>query len=189
MFAQINFDSIFKTSPSAYALLARDLTFAAANDAYLQAVEWSAGNIIGSSIAAVFPRGSIDNPNERSQPVWDACQSVLAQKKPQTVMLLESLADSQDQAEGCWRAAHTPIFDDQGRVRFILQQLFKVTELQLLRQALRKKQADATEGFAALRDALPEADIEQDSLFRLFEQAPGFICFLRGPTQIGRAHV
>lgn len=182
MFAQINFDSIFKTSPDAYALVAHDLTFAAANDAYLQAVKLPAARIIGSSLTAVFPHeSSVARINRRRLSVWDACQVVLAQQTPQTV-LLENLLDNQSPAGVCWRAAHTPIFDHQGRVQFILQQLFKTTELQLLQQALGKKQAHATGHRAALPDTLPEVDIEQDSLFRLFEQAPGFICFLGGSS-------
>lgn len=194
MFARINFESLFGESSSAYALLARDLTLAAANEAYLQAVEWRGDNIAGNSIFTVFPPGPNSSDADRVQRLCDSCDYVLAERKPQTIVLMQCPGGGPDSSDVCWNATHTPIFDEHGKVVYILQRISIATELQLLRQALRKEhavslsqermEAEVARHEPALPDIAPELSARQDHMLRLFKQAPGFICFLRGERHV-----
>lgn len=193
MFARINFELLFKESSCPSALLGHDFTFVAANQAFLQTVGWSAENVSGRTIFSVFS-ADLSSAAEHSQRLYESCQHVLAEKKPQTVVLSACSNESPESGDECWRVDHTPIFDENGEVRHILQRISILTELQLLRQTLRKEQAvgstgktpeaDSSEQAIASRNGGPEWFAGQSHILRLFKQAPGFVCFLRGPQHV-----
>ena len=91
---------------------------------------------------------------------------------------------------GTWSATHIPVLDDDGQVAFILQHTVDITELHRPagpdRTAAEREQLQA----GVLRHArqVQEANVlletERQHLRRLFEQAPGFMAFVRGPQHV-----
>ncbi|WP_051971548.1 response regulator [Massilia sp. 9096] len=86
---------------------------------------------------------------------------------------------------------YQPIVDESGAVVGVFSQGNDVTERVIAEEALRRKQEELERMVAARTEALAEAhaalklagELQGDKthLQRLFEQAPGFICVLRGP--------
>jgi signal transduction histidine kinase/DNA-binding response OmpR family regulator len=86
---------------------------------------------------------------------------------------------------------YQPIVDETGAVVGVFSQGSDVTERVIAEEALRRKQEELERMVAARTEALAEAhaalklagELQGDKthLQRLFEQAPGFICVLRGP--------
>jgi signal transduction histidine kinase/DNA-binding response OmpR family regulator len=86
---------------------------------------------------------------------------------------------------------YQPIIDDAGAVVGIFSQGNDVTERVLAEEALRRKQGELERMIEARTEALADAhaalklakELQGDKthLQRLFEQAPGFTCVLRGP--------
>jgi signal transduction histidine kinase/DNA-binding response OmpR family regulator len=89
---------------------------------------------------------------------------------------------------------YQPIVDDGGMVVGVFSQGNDVTERVLAEEQLRRKQAElermVEERTRALADAhaalklANELQVDKTHLQRLFEQAPGFICVLRGPGHV-----
>ena len=89
--------------------------------------------------------------------------------------------------ERFWSATHSPLCDEHGEVRFILQHAVDLTELHQLKQVARalpqleQGVLDRARQVQHLSDALAE---ERSLLRQLFLQAPGFVCFLRGRDHV-----
>lgn len=85
-----------------------------------------------------------------------------------------------------WSATHTPILDEQGEVVAILQHTSDITELQAMKDSL--KQAAGHQPVQQLEQGVMSRarllQSEGEQLRRLFAQAPGFVCFLRGPNHV-----
>jgi PAS domain S-box-containing protein len=88
--------------------------------------------------------------------------------------------------ERFWSATHTPILDEDGAVRLILQHTVDVTELHHLRAADRNQQQEA--GVLQRAEHVQQTnfllDAERQHLRRLFQQAPGFVAVVRGPEHV-----
>lgn len=191
----IDFEQLFQRSPNAYMLLDRELRYVAANAAYLRVTATRLEDLLGRRIFDVFPNDP-DNPNNESvQLLRRSLERALASGRPDALALIryrvpQHTSQGIEVADRYWSATHTPIVDGEGRVAFVLQHTVDVTELQQLREA-----ASAAAGRAAdEKGVLDRArqvqednvllDVERSHLRGLFEQAPGFMCFLRGPEHV-----
>ncbi len=91
--------------------------------------------------------------------------------------------------ERFWSATHTPIPDERGEVAFILQHTVDVTELKRLEQAAKGAErsvlieAGVLSRAQAVQEANRSLEAERFRMIAMFEQAPGFVCFLRGREQ------
>jgi PAS domain S-box-containing protein len=198
-----DFKALFTLSPNPYMVLDRELRFVAANEAYLRVTASRLEDLLGRYLFDVFPHDP-DNPNNSSaRLLHESLGRVLATRAPDTLALISYRVPRQT-PEGAvvedryWSATHTPILDEAGQVAFILQHTVDVTELhQLKQQALSARagargDAVATEQLQAgvLRRAQLVQEVnsilysERQLMRRLFEQAPGFICFLSGPQHV-----
>src|SRR5690606_40730404 len=89
--------------------------------------------------------------------------------------------------ERYWSATHTPILDEQGEVMAILQHTSDISELQALKRSLEVAAAADQPRQQLEQGVINRARLVQDEgnqLRRLFAQAPGFVCFLRGPEHV-----
>jgi PAS domain S-box-containing protein len=195
--ASVHFDQIFERSPNAYMLVDRQLRFVAANPAYLAVTGSSLEALLGRNLFEAFP-DELGGPTLR-----ESFERVLTTRAPDTLALIHyrvpKRAPDGTPIEGTddrfWSASHIPLLDDAGNVEHILQHTVDVTEVHRLREAALDR--ERLEGASALQmeqgllgrarvvQAL-NASLEEERvhLRRLFEQAPGFVCFLRGPDRI-----
>ena len=195
----IDFQALFEHSPNSYMLLDRELRFVAANAAYLRETASRLEDLLGRHILDAFPHDPADPNNDSATLLRTSLERVLSTGEPDVLALIPysvpHLKDGQPTpAYRYWSATHTPILDEHGGVAYILQHTVDVTELQALRHAAsetaRPAEVDNKIGAGVLRRAheVQEAnvnlDIERRQLRRLFEQAPGFMCFLSGPDHV-----
>jgi PAS domain S-box-containing protein len=190
----INFESLFTASPNPYILLDSSLTIRGMNDAYLQVTMREREDLIGRNMFDAFPSDPA-SPGHRQ--LRASFERVIRDKVADHLPLIEyaiPLPNGQGFEERFWSASHTPLFNHDGEMTFILQHTVDVTELHRLRVMARSSApspaASALIETAMLRrvqavqevnDALEK---ERQHLRGLFEQAPGFMAALSGPDHI-----
>lgn len=198
-----DFRQIFEHAPAPFMVLDREFRYVAANRAYLQVTASRMEALEGRCLFDVFPDGPGDPDRQGALMLRASLERVLATGRPDTLALIPyKVTQHTDQGvvlqDRYWSATHTPLFDEQGQVRWILQQTEDVTELHRLRVAAHAE--SPTEGTASGRANWLEAGVfhraervqqekfllerERKHLWQLFEQAPGFVCILRGPEFI-----
>jgi PAS domain S-box-containing protein len=193
VFSRIDRDALFNASPNPYMLLDRAFTIVWMNDAYLAATGSAREDIVGRYIFDAFPS---DPASLEHRQLLESFERAFATRERDHVPLIRydiPRPDGSDEARW-WSATHTPLFDTNGEVAYVLQHTVEVTELQRLRAAANAPADQSTyatqvEG-AVLRRALDVEETsralleERDHLRRLFEQAPGFMAVLSGPTHV-----
>jgi PAS domain S-box-containing protein len=203
----VNFESIFRVSPNPYMLLDRELRFVAVNEAYLRVTSSRFDDIVGRNLFEVFPNDPGDPANESSALLRESLLKVLETKAVDVLAFIPyAITVERDgetvNEERFWSATHTPILDDTGEVAFILQHTVDVTELHRLKQRAAEPrvrtgasaqveapvpsvvEAGVLERAQQVQEVNLSLDAERRYLRRLFEQAPGFICSLRGPDHV-----
>lgn len=195
-----DFGQVFRLSPNPYMLLDRELRYVAANDAYLRVTASRLEDLLGRNIFDLFPHDPANPSNENAQMLRASFERVLSTREPDTLALITYRVPLHTETgivieERFWSATHTPLLDEKGEVSFILQHTVDVTELQRLKQAVQVAEAErahTTEllGAGVLQRAQQvqatnrTLDAERRHLLRLFEQAPGFMAFLRGNQHV-----
>lgn len=191
------FQSLFQHSPNSYMVLDRQLRFVAANDAYLQVTGKRLDELIGRNVFDEFPHDPADPGNESAALLRQSLERVLATGRADVIAFIRYRVPRAEDGDGriedrFWSATHTPIQDEHGEVAYILQHTVDVSELQRLRQAASHPAAAATTRMEAgvlerareVQETNQSLQIERAHLQRLFEQAPGFMAFLSGPTHV-----
>ncbi len=186
-----DFESLFRLSPNAYLLLSPELIILDASHAYLRTTGRSRAELLGKRIDEAFPPDPLQPDSTAVADLMASFQRVLSRKALDTLPLIR-YAIAREGAKGVvfedrfWSATHTPILDAAGDVQMILQHTVDVTDLQAMKLALRESagaqpQAQREEGVLSRARAM---QAEGYQLRQLFEQAPGFICFLRGEQHV-----
>ncbi len=191
----INFRILFELSPNPYMLLDRELRYVAANPAYTRAMGISLEGLIGRYIFDVFPNDPDDPSNRSATLLRESLRRVIANGQADVIALIPyrvpNVGDSGSVPENrYWSATHIPVLDDDGQVAFILQHTVDVTELHRPdgpdRTAAEQQQLQA--GVLRRARQVQEANVlletERQHLRRLFEQAPGFMAFVRGTRHV-----
>ncbi|MGH9310622.1 MAG: PAS domain-containing sensor histidine kinase [Vicinamibacterales bacterium] len=192
----VDFKALFEASPNAYMLLDRELRYVAANAAYLRETASRLEDLLGRRILDVFPHDPADPVNESATRLRNSLERVIHTGEPDVLALIRyrvpQLVDGRVEVEDrYWSATHTPIKNEHGAVVYVLQHTVDVTELQRLREAAPPGSAAANQAEAGVLRRASEVqetnvtlDTERRRLRQLFEQAPGFMCFLRGPDHV-----
>ncbi|MFP2924179.1 response regulator [Pyxidicoccus sp. 3LG] len=198
----IDFKSLFDSSPNAYMLLDRELRYVAANAAYLRVTASRLEDLLGRHVTDAFPNDPDDPNNASARQLRESFTRVLERRAPDHLALIvyrvpRETPESVVVEERYWSATHTPIFDARGEVAYILQHTVDVSELQRLKQAVRaaelardlsllpeQMEAGVLQRARVLQEANWSLDAERLHLRRLFDQAPGFMCFLRGRQHV-----
>ena len=179
--------AVFEASPNPYMLLDRELRFVAANPAYVRATGTTTDALLGRNVFEAFPHDPQDPRNENARLLRDSLERVLASRASDVIAFIPYRVPRERNGqvvleERIWSATHTPILDDGGNVRLILQHTVDVTDLH--------EAEDAGREFGVLQRArrVQEAnytlDAERQHLRRLFDQAPGFVAVLGGPDHV-----
>ena len=193
----IDFRAFFEVSPNSYMLLDRQLRYVAANRAYLDITGRRLEDLLGRNIFDVFPHDPEDPSNESATQLRQSFERVLSTGGPDVIAFIRYRVPGENGREGdrdrFWSATHTPIHGADGQVEYILQHTVDVTELMRLRQVAQRAPAgpDAAQMEAGVLQRAREVQQtnvsltgERARLQRLFQQAPGFMAFLRGPTHV-----
>ncbi len=184
----LDFAALLEASPNNYMVLDRDLRYVWANAAYLSTTGSTLPEIVGRHITDAFPHDPADPNNDSARLLRASFERVLSTGRAEAIALIPyrvQRAPGGVPEERVWSATHVPIHDGAGNVAFVLQHTVDVTELTRLRSA-----GPAEVGVGVLRraeqvqQAFHARDDEIRHLRGLFEQAPGFMCFLRGPDHV-----
>jgi len=183
-----DFGSLFRVLPSPYMVLDRDLAFVDANDAYCTVTERRRDELIGRGLFEMFP-----NPGESGRRLRESMERVLATDQPDSIAFLPYPIQLPLSAGGgfemrYWSCNHTPLLDQDGRTRFVVQNTVDVTELQRLKQIAYGPGGEPAPGESDILQRAQEIQAvnrslrgETEGLRDLFMQAPGFMAVLAGP--------
>lgn len=197
--APIDFEYLFEHSPNAYILLERDFTLVAANQAFLRVTGRRREELIGRKLFDAFPAAPGRSSREAIRRVQESLERTFAAGQRDMLALVEYPLARQTAAgpvfeERYWSATHVPVLGPDRQVRYVLQHIVDVTALQSLRQVLKDADAvrdvllplevDVFNRAQLVQDVNRSLHAERQHLLQLFQQAPGFICFLRGPEHV-----
>jgi signal transduction histidine kinase len=170
-----------ETVPDSYIVVSPEFTILTASNAYLLNTLKRREELIGRYLFDAFP----DNPaapHANAVRNWRASlERIIATGQPHQMALQHyDVLDPERPGhfvERHWKPLNTPVFDEQGKLRYIIHSSVNVTEEVLSRQALRQSQHRE-------HDALAEAERERQRLSHLVMQAPAAICLLQGPDMV-----
>ncbi|RPD47898.1 PAS domain-containing protein [Hymenobacter sediminis] len=170
-----------ETVPDSYIVVSPELIILTASDAYLRDTLKRREELVGRYLFDAFP----DNPaapNAHAVRNWRASlERVIATGQPHQMALQHyDVLDPERPGhfvERHWKPLNTPVFDAQGKLRYIIHSSVNVTEEVLSRRALRISQDRE-------HDALAEAERERQRLSHLVMQAPAAICLHSGPELV-----
>jgi len=190
----------FEASQNPYVLLTPDLRIVAANRAYLDVTGASREDILDQPLFAAFDSGPGAEAPENVRQVRASLEKArdTRQRDALAMVRFSIPRPGPDGAtvfeDRIWSATHTPILDNSGRVRLILQHTVDVTDLRRQGEAEPTTALDALVGGSVLRRAqLVQEDNrrlehERNRLVEMFMQAPGFVAILSGPDHVFQMH-
>ena len=197
----VDFKALFDLLPNPYMLLDRELRYVTANQAYLRVTSARLEDLIGRHILDAFPHDPLDPQNSNARQLRESLQRVIDTRQPDAIALIPYRVPRQTARglvleERSWSATHTPILEN-GEVAFVLQHTVDVTDLEQLKKAaagtlvanapsVMVEQDEA--GLLGRARRVEETNLlieaERSHLRRLFQQAPGFMAFLRGSEHV-----
>ena len=190
----INFEALFSASPNPYVLLDLSLTIVGMNDAYLHVTMRKRKDLLGRNMFEAFPS---DPDSSSHRQLRGSLEKVVREKTADYLSLIEyaiPLPNGQGFEERYWSATHTPLFNHNGEMTFILQHTVDVTELHRLRNLARTTilpsgpsaliETDMFRRAQAVQEANQALSEERQHLRGLFQQAPGFMAALGGPDHV-----
>jgi PAS domain S-box-containing protein len=186
-----SFETLFRISPNAYLLVDRELAILDANSAYLKLTARSLEDIVGQRIHEAFAADPQLPDATHVEELLESLGRVLRTKTADVLPIIHySIAVSAESGaayeDRYWSATHTPVLDEQGEVTAILQHAVDITVLQSLNNSLRSAESGQPlqQVEAAIMSRARSMQDEGNQLRQLFAQAPGFVCFLRGPEHV-----
>lgn len=189
----VDYRALFQLSPNPYMVLDRQLRYVTANGAYLRETGSTLDELVGRCIFDVFPNDPANPLNEPARRLRASFEKVLATRAPDHLPLIPYRVPRSGKSgtvteEEVWSATHTPVLDEHGEVAFILQHTVNVTPLDEGHAATALPPRQMEEGVLRRAQWVQEVnrslDAERQHLRRLFDQAPGFTAFLRGPAHV-----
>lgn len=173
----MDYQQVFERSPAPSVLLSRRLQITDCNSAFEQASGLPRETLLGQSLLELFPGQA-----EARYVLQQSFQQVLAGAPAHRIPLLAySLSVSAQEDRQYWSFTNTLVSDAHGQAAILCQPL-NMSEL------VRRGQLPQGEGSqpagALLLDLLGLLQAERERFDQLFQQAPGFICILRGPEHV-----
>jgi PAS domain S-box-containing protein len=195
-----DYQAIFSQSPYPYLVLSTDLTIVGASNAYLRSVGRALDDIVGRPLFEAFPTNPDDPDTTNADEVRRSIRSAIETGQPDTTAFLRYAVAVKTGTgmvrfeERYWSTVHSPIRDADGKVALVIQNAIDVSDLyQLNRQTnqaslnLTPEALEPSEKFnrAQMHEAISRIlSDERGHLRNLFNQSPGFVAVLVGPTFI-----
>lgn len=175
----MDYQQVFERSPAPSYVLSCDLKIIACNAAFEQAVGMPCEAMIGRQVFEVFPGRGMQN-----QVLLQSYQKVLSTATPHQIPVLEyQMTVSSERHDEYWTTSNTPLLDESGMVTAILSQPVNISELVRLRGQIAKTDTGNAINPLAM-DLFSILEAERERFSQLFQQAPGFVCVLRGPHHV-----
>ncbi|WP_165937748.1 PAS domain-containing protein [Methylobacterium segetis] len=184
----IDFSLIFSHSPNPYVLLDTRFALVDMNDAYLRVTMRERAELVGRSMFEAFPSdGGADVLRASLERVLET-----GQVDHLPLIRYDIARPEGGFEERYWSATHTPLLDASGAVALILQHTVDVTELHRLRSrgpenapgVVARIETDVFHRAEAVSHTNRLLDAERLRLRSLFDQAPGFMAVLTGPSHV-----
>ena len=162
----LNFEALFDLSPNPYLVMAPDFTILAANRAYLETTRRTLEQLRGLTIFEAFPSTQNGAENESGAMLRQSLQRAVELRRRDVLPLIR-YAVSRETAEGSvfeerfWSATHTPLLDERGEVRLVLQHTQDVSDLQRAEVELRRHRLQLEELVTERTDALRHSERER----------------------------
>ena len=196
----VPFDALFEHSPNAYMVLDRELRYLEANRAYALLTGTTREQLLGRGLFELFPGKVNPDGSNQADVLRDSLERALATGERDTLALIPYAIEAQT-PDGpvvdlrYWSATHTPLRDADGNVVAVLQHTSDVTEVERLREELRRAReaTGLTQGHLESAVLSRAASVQQDNLrlsarqaflTDLFAQTPGFMAVLRGDDHV-----
>lgn len=172
------FEQIFESLPLIYLLLSPDLYILNASNKYLEATLTQRDKIVGKYVFEVLPDNPLTPEANAVSNFRASLQQVLATRKPHQMARQQYDVPHPTQAgefvPRYWLPTHTPILDNKGEVRYIVQYLTDETENVQVEARLKESQEKE-------RIALAEAEQQRARLEKFLLEIPAGICIFAGP--------
>jgi PAS domain S-box-containing protein len=190
----LDLGAVFDASPNPYMVLDRELRYVAVNRAYLAATSRTRDELIGRALTDVFPHDPDDPNNENRRQLEASLRRVFASGQPDALpfihyRILVPGPGGAAYGDRYWSATHTPLPGPDGRVEHVLQHTVDVTEM--YRRSVTSGGAATAPVEAGVlgraqmvqqRNQVLDQDLRR--LLSIFEQTPGFLCYLSGPEHV-----
>ncbi|MEL7683666.1 HWE histidine kinase domain-containing protein [Citromicrobium bathyomarinum] len=174
----IDFLELAEASPNPYVLMDRDLRLVWMNLAYCTVTMRAREDIIDRKMFDAFPA---DPDSESYRQLRESLDHVLETGEPDEIALIRYDIARPDGGMDTryWSATHTPLHSPTGETCYILQHTVDVTEMHKLRDEVNVlRRADA------VQERNRSLERESQRLLEFFQQAPGFVAVLGGPTHV-----
>ncbi|WP_153797854.1 PAS domain-containing sensor histidine kinase, partial [Foetidibacter luteolus] len=128
----LDFKRIFEASPGLYLILRPDLQIVAVTDSYLKNTLTKRELITGRYLFEVFPDNPEDPHADGVKNLRASLERVLEYGLPDAMAIQKyDVPDPSGNGfvEKYWRPLNSPVFDDQGKVMYIMHQVEDVTDL------------------------------------------------------------
>lgn len=129
----VDFQALFKSLPGRHLVMLPDdpdFTIVAENDAHIEVAMVQPGQVIGKPFLEAFPDTSEDFKATGENAVIRSFRNVIRTGKTDTMPPIRyDIADKNGKlVPRYWQASHLPIFDDHGKLAFILQDTRDITQ-------------------------------------------------------------
>lgn len=188
--ALTRFRQIFEQSPTPYLLLAPDFTIQAHNEAYERHIGRLPGGRVGKPLFEIFPAADpIQRERLQASLVWRFRERRrrLSLKRQHPVAYVAIQSGGAD-PERYWTLTAIPLADEHGVIDALLCHPASIAELarpQLTGPVASGPAHPETADGLPWRQGIHELrQPERLYLQQLFQQAPGFVCVLRGPRHV-----
>ena len=157
----LEFRELFESVPALYCVLSPDLTIVAVTDEFVRAAMRPRDQMIGRFLFEVFPDNPAD-PHDGVKNLRTSLERVIRDRVVDT-MPLQRYDVRGPESEGgkfeihYWRPVNTPLFDDDGRLTFIIHAVENVTAEVMREQVHEGRQRDAEAAIRAEHAQLVEA--------------------------------
>ena len=175
MVKPLDLAAMFEQLPMPLMIVDRQLRCVAANAAYLRLIGRSSSDLLGANVFAAFP-----NEPPAVATVRASFERVLASGEPDEVAAVATSKPG-EVGDRVWSARHSPILDD-GKVAFIVQEAIDLTGLDP--GASNLSESSVIDRAKRVQATATHLDLQLRDLRDMFAQAPGFMCFLRGPEHV-----
>ncbi|PKV75846.1 PAS domain-containing protein [Pontibacter ramchanderi] len=149
----MDYKLIFDNTPEAIVLIDPDFIVLGANKRYLEVTMRQLNDIVGKHfLLEAFPEPTV--PYEENPVRLSIEEAIQKGKKVYLDVIRYAIArpDGTGYDERCWEASHTPIYDKQGKLVYVLQETKDVTERENTKKALE----DIEQKFRFMADSMPQ---------------------------------
>ncbi len=199
MMQRPDFEALFRASPYPYLVMDVQLNIIGANDAYLRSTGRTEADIVGRYVFDAFPENPDDPGSTSVAEVRSSLLRAIDTGEPHTSPFVRYAVPALHDGvpgfdEKFWSTVHTPIKDAAGKVVCVVQNAIEVTHLYRFDRQSSVVALGAEVNAFPVVDHASHAQIheamnrilkdERSHLRNLFNQAPGFIAVLTGPTHV-----